>query len=657
MTGPDGLWTFSDVQVQDAHVTEIRFGRQVCGDLAESSTREWLVADGLGGYAMGTVAGLRTRRYHGLLVVATDPPRGRQMGLASLDPVLVIGGARIRLGVHEWAGTTVQPQGYQLLESFAVVDGVPVWRWQVGDVVIEREVAMAHGRSAVGVVHRVVRAGDRVRLELEALSTWRDAHGERFGNWDPGLETLADGFVFEGRYRVRGPGFDPTGPSWYHGVSYREEAARGLNDREDLFFSGRFVAELGAGETMGVQAWAGDDLSDGATPDPATTVVARARGRARLTADRAATVDDTDRLLAMAADQFVVGLTVVAGYPWFGDWSRDTMTSYEGLFLETGRHDEGRALLRAAAATLSQGMLANTADAGGTEFNTVDGTLWFVHAVGRHVERTGDHDLARELDAAFGEIVRWHRDGTRYGIRVDRDGLITQGADGIALTWMDARVDGRPVTPREGKPVEVNALWIDALATIATVRERTGAAGADDVRALEATARASFRSRFVRGDGTLYDVVDGPNGDDPACRANQLLAVSLPNAPLPDGAEVVRTVASRLLTSVGVRSLAPGEAGYRGIHRGPPFERDGAYHQGTVWPWLIGPYVDAAISAGLPVEGVLDGLEVHLRDWGLGSVSETGDGDPPHAATGCPFQAWSVAEVLRARRRLRAAST
>ncbi|HEY7281379.1 MAG TPA: amylo-alpha-1,6-glucosidase [Actinomycetota bacterium] len=637
-------------------MTEIRFGRQVCGNLEESAAREWLVADGIGGYAMGTVAGLRTRRYHGLLVVATDPPRARQMGLASLDPVLVVGGARIRLGVHEWAGTTVQPQGYQMLESFAIVDGVPVCRWQVGDVVIEREVAMAHGRPAVGVVHRVVRAGVRVRLEVEALATWRDVHGERFGNWDPGLEALADGFVFEGRFRVRGPGFDATGPAWYRNVSYREEAARGLNDREDLFFSGRFVAELGPGESMEVQAWAGEDLSDAAAPDPPVAMVEAARTRARRAADRAAPADDVDRLLAMAADQFVVGRTVVAGYPWFGDWSRDTMTSYEGLFLETGRHDEGRSLLRAAGETLSQGMLANTADAGGTEYNTVDGTLWFVHAVGRHVERTGDLDLAAELAGAFHEIVRWHRGGTRYGIRADRDGLLAQGAEGLALTWMDARIDGRPVTPREGKPVEVNALWIDALAVIGSLCERTGGAGAGDVRAMEAAARAAFRSRFVRGDGTLYDVVDGPNGDDPACRPNQLLAVSLPNAPLPEASAVVRKVASRLLTSVGVRSLAPGEPGYRGLHRGGPFERDGAYHQGTVWPWLIGPYVDAALGAGVAVDGVLGGLEVHLRDWGLGSVSETGDGDPPHAATGCPFQAWSVAEVLRARRRLRAAA-
>ncbi len=421
-------------------MTEIRFGRQVCGNLDEASSREWLVADGVGGYAMGTVGGMRTRRYHGLLVVATDPPRGRHLALAALDPVLVVGAARTRLGVHEWAGTTVQPQGFLHLESFALRDGVPAWRWQVGDVVIERELATVAGRPATAVVHRVIRASGPVRLELKALATWRDVHTERFGNWDPGVETLTDGFVFEDAYRVRGPGFDPTGAVWYRNVSYREEAARGLNDREDLFFAGRFVAELEPGDEMEVVAWAGEDLTDGGAPPAAPAVVEAARSRARLVADRAGSADDTDRLLAMAADQFVVaGPTVVAGYPWFGDWSRDTMTSYEGLFLETNRADDGRKLLVASAEMLSEGMLANTADAGGTEFNTVDGTLWFVHAAGRHVERTGDGDLARELQQAFDEIVRCHREGTRYGIRVDDDGLLTQGADGHC-----ADVDGRP---------------------------------------------------------------------------------------------------------------------------------------------------------------------------------------------------------------------
>ena len=297
---------------------------------------------------------------------------------------------------------------------------------------------MARGRPATAIVHRVVRAPGPVRLELEALTTWRDVHGERFGDGDPAVATVADGFTFEDVYRVRGPAFAPGG-AWYRGVRAREEAARGLGALEDLWFAGRFVADLQAGETAEVTAWAGD-LAD--LPPPAATIVAAAKERAEEVARRAA-VGATDAVgarLAIAADQLVVaGPTVVAGYPWFGDWSRDTMTSYEGLLLATGRADEGRELLLRAAASLSEGMLANTADAGGTEYNTVDGTLWFLHALDRHVDATADLDLVDELAAALQGIVDHHVAGTRFGIRVDpSDGLLTQGAEGWALTWMDA---------------------------------------------------------------------------------------------------------------------------------------------------------------------------------------------------------------------------
>jgi predicted glycogen debranching enzyme len=325
------------------------------------------------------------------------------------------------------------------------------------------------------------------------------------------------------------------------------------------------------------------------------------------------------------------------------------MTSYEGLFLATGRAAEGGALLERAAASLSEGMLANTADAGGTENNTVDGTLWFLHALDRHVAATGDLDLAARLLPDLDGIVAAHRAGTRFGIRVDpADGLLTQGASGWALTWMDARVDGAPVTARAGKPVEVNALWINGLAAVAGLTEQLGK-DSSPLRALEATARRSFTGRFPRGHGLgLLDVVDGPDGDDARLRPNQLLAVSLPHGPSRDPG-VVRAC-SPLLTSLGLRSLDPADPGYRPRHRGGPAERDRAYHQGTVWPWLLGPYVEASRRCGLDTAGLLDGLEAHLSEWGLGSVSETADGDAPHGATGCPFQAWSVAELLRARR-------
>jgi predicted glycogen debranching enzyme len=620
----------------------MRFGAQLLGDLDAAARREWLVADGLGGYAMGTAAGLRTRRYHGLLVVSA-PGRAseRRLALAALDPVLVVGDARIRLATHEWADGGVDPRGHELLARFDLVDGLPRWRWQVGDVLVERELAIEHGRPRVAVLHRVVRAPAPLRLELAALCTWRDAHGERFGATDPHVEAAGDGFVFEGAYRVAGRGFVPAG-SWYRGVRYREEAERGLNAIEDLWHAGDFVVTLETGEAVAVTAWA-DDLA--AQPPPAPDIVAAARRRARALVEQARATDEIDAALVRAADSFVVaGPTVVAGYPWFGDWSRDTMTSYEGLFLETGRPDEGRRLLLRAAATLDGGMLANTADTGTLEYNTVDGTLWFLHAVGRHVARTGDLDLAAELAPGLLSVVDAHVQGTRFGIGVDPgDGLLVQGAPGVALTWMDARVDGVPVTPRDGKAVEVNALWVNGLATVAGLLERTGA-DADRVRALERTARASFAQAFL-GDRGCADVV----GDD-RLRPNQLLAVSLPHGPLAERSVV--EACAPLLTPLGLRSLAPGDAGYAGRHRGNPHARDRAYHQGTVWPWLFGPYVEAALRTGVAVSGVLDGLEAHLGEAGLGSISETADGDEPHGPTGCPFQAWSVAEVLRARRLL-----
>ncbi|MFD0516989.1 amylo-alpha-1,6-glucosidase [Paractinoplanes durhamensis] len=340
----------------------------------------------------------------------------------------------------------------------------------------------------------------------------------------------------------------------------------------------------------------------------------------------------------------------MAGYPWFGAWSRDTMLSYEGLFLTTNRADEGRDLLRSYAATLSEGMLANTADTGSVEYNTADGTLWFLHAVGRHVATTGDFDLAAELLPALLDVVDHHLKGTRYGIGADPvDGLLRQGVDGQALTWMDARVDGVPITPRRGKPVEINALWVNGLATVIKLawQARTGAGPA--VRA-HPDALAGFARRFPAPNGRLYDVVDGPDGDDPTMRPNQLLAWSLPYAPLRPQPATLQAIGSALMTPLGLRSLAPGETAYRGAHHGGSAARDTAYHSGTVWPWLTGPFVEAWHRLGVAADQTISDADDHLGEYGLGSVSETADGDAPHSATGCPFQAWSVAETLRARR-------
>jgi predicted glycogen debranching enzyme len=608
----------------------IRFGPQVCGDPVAGTAREWLVADGCGGYAMGTVSGLRARRYHGLLVVAGDTPASRRLGLASLDPAITLpSGATVRLASHEWAAGAVDPAGYAYLSSFDLDDGLPRWRWRVGEVVLERELAMVHGRPCLAVVHRLV-AGGPVRLSLAALCTWRDAHGERTAAGPPPVtEPVAGGAVVAGAYRLAGPGWQPAG-RWWLGVHHREEAARGLNSREDLWHAGSFISTLDRpGAVAEVTAWAGEL---GEHPGPAVALVDTARRRRRAIAGGGG--DPVAGTLRLAADAFITTTPdVVAGYPWFGAWSRDTMISYEGLFLDTGRAEEGRELLRAYAATLSEGMLANTADTGRTEYNTADGTLWFVHAVARHVAVTGDTDLAAELRSALDQVIEWHTKGTRYGIGVDpADGLLRQGAPGEALTWMDARVGGVPLTPRHGKAVEINALWVNALAVVGAEQRY-------------AAARDAFGRTFAFPGG-LYDVAG-----DPTMRPNQLLAYSLPYAPVDPEPAAVRAVGAALLRPLGLRSLADTEPGYRGAHRGDPAGRDRAYHQGTVWPWLIGPYADACARAGVHTGGLLDGLVAHLGEWGLGSVSETADGDPPHAATGCPFQAWSVAEVHRIYRR------
>ncbi|WFE41195.1 amylo-alpha-1,6-glucosidase [Micromonospora sp. WMMD998] len=642
---------------------DIRFGPRFCADLSTAAEREWLVTDGRGGYAMGTVAGLRTRRYHGLLVVSGDTPASRKVGLVSLDPAVTLpSGTRVRLGAHEWSSGVVDPRGFELLERFDLTDGVPRWRWRIGDVVIEREIAMAYDRSCVAVVHRLV-SGGPVRLDLAAACTWRDAHGERRADGPaPRLEPVAGGAIVDGAFRLAGPDWTPEG-QWWLGVRHRAEADRGLNPDEDLWYAGRFSGALDEpGATVTVLAWA-DDL--GAEPPPATAVVEAARRRNRAVVSAAKPDDAVSATLALAADAFVVrtatGPDVVAGYPWFGAWSRDTMISYEGLFLCTNRADEGRELLRAYAGTLSEGMLANTADTGRVEHNTVDATLWFLHAVSRHVTVTGDTDLGDELLPALHGVVEAHVAGTRYGIGVDpADGLLTQGGPpDVALTWMDARVYGVPVTPRTGKPVEVNALWINGLAGLAELTELAGrdATGLWD---LHGRATTAFRDRFPAPAGWLHDVVDAPapayplggapHHDDDLLRPNQLLAWSLPHAPLEPDEVTLRRLTEALVTPLGPRSLAPGSPGFTGRHRGGPAERDSAYHQGTVWPWLTGPLVDAYRRAGMPTDDLLVGLAGHLVEDGLGSVSETADGLAPHAATGCPFQAWSVAELLRARR-------
>ena len=621
------------------------FGPQTCGSLAGGGDRhEWLVTDGLGGFATGTVAGLRTRRYHALLTVADPATAVRRTGLAALDLTLTLpSGAHVPLYTHEWESGAVSPEGHRHLETFALVDGLPRWRWRVGDIVVERELALRHGHPSLAVVHRVLAAPGPVGLAVAAMCTWRDAHGERHADGpDPRTRHTADGVVVEDAYRLAGPGWQPGG-GWHLGAYHREEAGRGLAATEDLWWAGTFVDRVEPGGRSEISAWAGP-LDE--RPPAAAIVVAAAHERAHAVVT-AAKADPCCAGLVLAADAFVIraadGPDVVAGYPWLGSHLGDTMTAYEGLFLETGRAEEGRELLIARTKAAQDG-------------GALDAPLWLVHAVERHVARTADSDLAAHLVGPLGRLLRGHLGG-RGALSVDpSDELIRLGAD---------PKNKNPGTPRLGKPVEINALWVNALAAMGDLLEEAGR-DAGPLRARHARARDSFATRFRAPEGWLYDVVDGPASayplgagafdDDPSLRPHQLFAWSLPHAPLADPTDrardrdAVRAVGGALLTPLGLRTLAPAEYGYQGTHPGSPDERDIAYHQGTVWPWLIGPYADACAATGLPVDGLLTGLTAHLRDWGLGSVSETAEGDPPHRATGCPFSARSVAETLRIRR-------
>jgi predicted glycogen debranching enzyme len=644
----------------------IIFGPQTCGSLGDNGAghREWLITDGLGGFASGTVAGLRTRRYHALLVVADPADAVRRVGLASLDLTLTLpSGTKVPLFTHEWASGVIAPDGHRHLETFSLVDGLPRWRWRVGDVVVERELAMRHGTPSIAVVHRVVSAPSSVGLSVAALCTWRDAHTERHAS-GPALtvEQVADGAVVEGAYRLAGPGWQPAG-DWHLGAFAREEAARGLGAVEDLWLAGSFTARVEPGGTCEISAWAGDLDT---RPPPAAVVVAAARERAHRLVTAAKPLDDHAATLTLAADAFIVdtadGTDVVAGYPWFGSHLGDTMTAYEGLFLSTGRADEGRELLLARTRTALRAARGSLDTPGGAPWgphDSVDSPLWLVHAVDRHVARTGDCDLAADMIGPLARLLRAHLGGSG-ALSVDpADELLRLGPTPEPGTWMNAFTEDNPVTPRIGKPVEINALWVNALAAMGDLVEEAGRDGTA-LRDRHRRARESFVARFRAPDGWLYDVIEGPPStyplgagafhDDPSLRPNQLLAWSLPHGPLsgtsPDG---LAAIGAALLTPLGLRTLAPTEYGYQGTHRGGRDDRDIAYHQGTVWPWLIGPYVDACVSTGLPTDGLLAGLEAHVHEWGVGSLSETADGDAPYRATGSPFSARSVAEVLRVR--------
>jgi 4-alpha-glucanotransferase len=653
----------------------IRFGREICGDLTQAERREWWLANGLGGYAAGTIAGSLTRRYHGLLVAPVNPPLGRFLVLAKADATLVDGERRYPLFTNRWAGGAVEPAGHVHIESFRLEGRMPVWRYAIGDLALESRIWMEHGANTVYVAWRLLpgRASPRpVRLEVTLLANARDHHvSARPWEFHPVIEgagpevTVRHPNWFTLHVRACGGTLAPR-HEWHENFQLTVEGERGLPEQDNHLCFARAELHLDEGEWSGLVA----GLDADASPYLAESLRrALARDSGEL---RRAQVQNPDLVnappwmnqLLLAADSFIFarpvpavpdGESVIAGYPWFGDWGRDTMIALPGLALATGRYQTALRILRTFARFVDRGMLPNVFPGAGEtpEYNTADASLWYVEACRAYVAALRDRAALKELYPVLEDIVAWHIRGTRYGIRLDpQDGLLFAGESGVQVTWMDAKIGDWVVTPRAGKPVEINALWYNALAAMADFAEQLGHPSAP-YGGLAERARAGFQ-RFLRpGDEGLYDVLDGPGGDDATLRPNQILAVSLPHSPLDREAQrrVVARVGRDLLTSYGLRSLDPAHPEFRACYLGGVWERDSSYHQGPVWAWLLGHYALAeARVTGDPqaAQERLAPLRDHLLDAGLGTVSEIFDGAAPHAPRGAPSQAWSVACALEA---------
>lgn len=653
----------------------VEFGAEICQDLNAATSREWLETNGLGSFASSTIIGLNSRRYHGLLVAALTPPTGRAVLLSKLEETLVVDGQRFDLATNRYPGA-VHPDGYRFLNRFQL-DPYPVLTFEVPGGELVKSVCMVHGENST-VIHFDFRpeAGRQVsaQLELRPLIAFRDYHSLTHENGslnasyreEPGCACVApytgmpELFLAHDALEVEPAGY------WFRSFEYDRERERGLDFQEDLFCPVVLRFQLGPGASASVIA------------STARRDAARARGYLEAARTRRCGIEaagpagevtaEADSLipaLRLAADAFLVargdGQTVIAGYPWFTDWGRDTMIALPGLTLVTGRHDAARGILSAFADHIDQGMLPNRfPDAGEEpEYNTVDATLWYFEAIRSFLQYTNDAGFIRErLYDKLGEILDWHERGTRYGIRVDGDGLLLSGAEGVQLTWMDAKVGDWVVTPRRGKPVEIQALWFNALRTMEGLARAFGDSDRERrCKTLANQAQRSFNSQFWNAQAhCLFDTVDGAEKDG-SLRPNQILAVSLCHSMLTRERmrAVVEVVQRELLTPLGLRSLAPSDPRYVGHYGGDVSSRDGSYHQGTVWPWLMGPFLTGYMrahgrtrAARPQVEDWLPPFREHLREAGLGQISEVTDGDPPYTPGGCFAQAWSVAELLRA---------
>jgi predicted glycogen debranching enzyme len=639
---------------------------QTCRHLEPAIQREWLVTNGLGGYASGTVAGVNTRRYHGLLVAALNPPVQRMVLVAALDEwVRSDSGDLHALSTHEYWDGTVFPQGYRQLEGVELDGMLPVFRWSIAGRGIEKRIWMEQGVSRTVVTYRLV-SGPPLTLQLRPLFAHRDYHQQRHGQGAFDMTETGEGWVIDAagvrsHFEVRSAATVRSQPDWYWRVLHRVERERGLDDEEDLFTPGVVEVPLVVGADVAVVIateptppnWdAGRSWRDAQQRQDAV----KGPGMEHPLAGQLALAAEQFRVVRRAAGEAASGQrTVVAGYHWFTDWGRDTMISLPGLVMRPGALWEARAVLDTYIRYLNQGLLPNRFPDGGQapEYNTIDATLWLFQALAAYLRASRDWRFIADRLEALDAIIDWHVRGTRHNIRMDPvDGLLAGGEDGVALTWMDARVQDWVVTPRRGKPIEVNALWYNALRLMADWCERA-MRPAGPYRQMAAHTHSSAQERFWFADGGYcYDVVDAPEGDDASLRPNQVIALGLVY-PLIEGEPARRALAvvtEKLLTPYGLRTLSPDDPRYLSSYRGDQRARDAAYHMGLVWPWLLGPYLDAKQrldGEGPTVRRLLEPFTAHLLDAGLGTISEIFESEPPYRPVGCIAQAWSVAEVLR----------
>ncbi len=653
----------------------IQFGREVCGNLEAAESREWLVTNGIGGYASGTIAVGMTRRYHGLLIAALQPPVGRMHLVAALDEIVRCAGAEFALATHVWASGAVEPKGFQHIDGFRMEGTTSLWTYAPGEARLEKRVWMQQGANTTYVQYTLLEGSAPIEIDLKALVNYRDFHASTHaGDWKMRVDPVEHGarvVAFEGAvpfYLKSAEAACETRHEWYRDCFLAAERERGLDDREDHLFAALFRTKLRAGESLTIVA----TTEERASLDGKAARAQRAAHEGKIAAAWSTESESISagspewlRQLVLAADQFIVeralpdepdGRSVIAGYHWFGDWGRDTMIALPGLTLATGRPEVARQILLAFAKYVDAGMLPNNfPDAGGKpEYNTVDAALWYFEAVRQYFAATRDMQTLQRVFPVLAGMIDAHVKGTRYRIHVDpTDGLLYAGEAGVQLTWMDAKIGDWVVTPRTGKAVEINALWINALETM-TQFARVLKTSSDFYVGLSNKAKDGFHKFWNAQRQCCYDVIDAPGlGNDASLRPNQILAVSLPVSPLPREQQkaVVDICAAQLLTPYGLRSLAPGEAGYQGHYGGGPRERDAAYHQGTVWAWLLGPFALAhrrVYADRMAATRFLEPLGAAIQRYGLGTLGEIFDADAPFAPKGCIAQAWSVSEVLRA---------